>query len=513
MVCWRNTHTVAFGGKRNAQARVGRRRQGSKQDGRDSARGAAREPDGGTRRDAQPWLSWMLGRGSARMCEALCYYSKGWSRAIGHPEESKYICRDDMTTSQPTTFGQQLFFSPESGAWKSLRPDVTGEADDAKRQQILSEAAAAREELKAVLLSSLQMQHVVALAGSGTSLGEINGPSMWTLWDHCVNSNPDTGKDERKPTEQANAVIAEIGYETAVEQENIEALLSRCDAYLQIKKSEQVEKFVSVSKGVILKKCSAFLDGADDSKLASHRTFLHRLSRRRVRDSRMKLFTTNYDLCFERAAGKQGLVLLDGFSFTQPRQFDPRFFLYDIVRRPSTGDEVGNPLEGVFHLYKLHGSVNWDQSSSGDIEIKTDPTPETACLIYPAKGKYQQSYVQPHLELISQYLAALREPNTCLIVSGFGFNDDHLSEPIVAAVRTNPHLRLIIVNPSADDLTSRSKENNRYWDALYNLAKQGEDVWLINATFSEFAEMIPDLKSLTPAQRLTRDIKSLVKPT
>ena len=117
------------------------------------------------------------------------------------------------------------------------------------------------------------------------------------------------------------------------------------------------------------------------------------------------------------------------------------------------------------------------------------------------------------MELISQYLAALREPNTCLIVSGFGFNDDHLSEPIVAAVRTNPHLRLIIVNPSADDLTSRSKENNRYWDALYNLAKQGEDVWLINATFSEFAEMIPDLKSLTPAQRLTRDIKSLVKPT
>jgi hypothetical protein len=39
------------------------------------------------------------------------------------------------------------------------------------------------------------------------------------------------------------------------------------------------------------------------------------------------------------------------------------------------------------------------------------------------------------------------------------------------------------------------------------LAKQGEDVWLINANFGSFAEMIPDLKSLTPAQRLTRDIK------
>ena len=344
-------------------------------------------------------------------------------------------------------------------------------------------------------------------------LGAINGPSMWTLWDHCVNSNPDTGDNARTPTTQAQAVIDEIGYEVAVEKENIEALLSRCDAYLQIKKSANVEKFVSASKAVILKKCSEFLDSANDLQLASHRTFLHRLSRRRVRDSRMKLFTTNYDLCFERAAGKQGLIVLDGFSFTQPRQFDPRFFLYDIVRRPSTGDEVGNPLEGVFHLYKLHGSVNWDQSASGDIEIKSDPTPETACLIYPAKGKYQQSYVQPHLELISQYFSALREPNTCLIVSGFGFNDDHLSEPILAAVRTNPYLRLIIVNPSADDHTSRPKEPNRFWEALYGLAKQGEDVWLINANFSEFAEMIPDLKSLTPAQRLTRDIKSLANPT
>ncbi|QCJ29681.1 hypothetical protein FIU24_22665 [Pseudomonas aeruginosa] len=46
----RPLHTVGFLGKRSAQARMGRRRQGSKPNGRDSqeARGAAREPDGGT---------------------------------------------------------------------------------------------------------------------------------------------------------------------------------------------------------------------------------------------------------------------------------------------------------------------------------------------------------------------------------------------------------------------------------------------------------------------------------
>jgi hypothetical protein len=357
------------------------------------------------------------------------------------------------------------------------------------------------------------MQHLVVLAGSGTSLGTITkGPSMWDLWDYCVHSNPGTDKDVRQLTPLASKVITEVGYDSKAEKENIEALLSRCEALLQVKPTKDVTDFVTESKRVILNKCFKFLNSADDNQLAAHRTFLHRLSRRRVRDSRLKLFTTNYDLCYENAAGRQGLVVLDGFSFTQPRNFDPRFFAYDIVRRPLTGEEIGTPLEGVFHLYKLHGSVNWSRNGDGEIAMVPLPTPEQACLIYPAKGKYQQTYVQPHLELISRYFAGLREPNTCLLVVGFGFNDDHLAEPILTAVQTNPHLRVIIINPSADDLTARPKEKNKYWEKLFNLSKRGEDVWLINASFADFANIIPDLKSLTPAQRLERDIKTLATP-
>ncbi|HJW54319.1 MAG TPA: SIR2 family protein [Burkholderiaceae bacterium] len=421
-----------------------------------------------------------------------------------------------VTTASPasllstTTAGKPMFFGPESAAWKDLKPDIPTGVDPGEEQKLLATAKAAKEELKTVLLSSLQMQHVVVLAGSGTSLGPVTkGPSMWTLWDYCVNENPGTGNAKREISSTATKVIAAIGFNIAVEKENIEALLSRCEAFLQVTDSKEVAAFVTASKKVILEKCSQFIESTDANQLAAHRIFLHRLSRRRVRDSRLKLFTTNYDLCFETAAGRQGLVVLDGFSFTQPRHFDPRFFLYDIVRRPTTGDEVGTPLEGVFHLYKLHGSVNWSRTGDGEIEVTPQPTPESACLIYPAKGKYQQSYVQPHLELVSQYFSALRQPNTCLIVTGFGFNDDHLAEPILAAVRTNPHLRLIIVNPAADDLTARPKEKNKYWETLFSLAKQGEDVWLINANFGDFTEMIPDLRSLTPAQRLTRDIKDL----
>jgi hypothetical protein len=72
-------------------------------------------------------------------------------------------------TPTSTASGQQLFLTPEAGIWKALGPNVIGETDAAKRQ-MLPEAAIAREELKTVLLPSLQMQHVVALAGSGTPL-------------------------------------------------------------------------------------------------------------------------------------------------------------------------------------------------------------------------------------------------------------------------------------------------------------------------------------------------------
>ena len=141
---------------------------------------------------------------------------------------------------------------------------------------------------------------------------------------------------------------------------------------------------------------------------------------------------------------------------------------------------------------------------------KEKPTPDEACLIYPARGKYQQSFVQPHLESMAQYLAAVREPNTCLLAVGFGFNDDHLAEPLLAAAQSNPHLRLIIVDKEAH---ARAQEttDNRFWRAFAKLGGRGEDVWFIKAAFGDFVQMVPDLKSLTPADTLMKAIKGVTR--
>ena len=182
-----------------------------------------------------------------------------------------------------------------------------------------------------------------------------------------------------------------------------------------------------------------------------------------------------------------------------------------LFRSPRGADDVGNYLEGVFLLYKLHGSINWARLEDGTILEKEDPEPEEACLIYPAAGKYQQSFLQPHLESISQYLGVLREPNTCVLVIGFGFNDDHLSEPLLAAVRSNPHLRLVVVDPGSAERDREGHNGNAYWQQLFALGGKGEDVWFVNAGFSEFAKMIPDLKALTPADNLMKAIQGAAK--
>lgn len=380
----------------------------------------------------------------------------------------------------------KAFKTPRNVEWRPLeaKPNDEDQRKRAKNNQ---------EELRDMLMGSLQMQHVVVLAGSGCSL-TAGAPSMSNLWDAAV-GEPATNK--------ATAAARAVNHDLAIK--NIEALLSRIEASLQLDQQEALRDFLNESKSVILERCSNFLD---EEKLAAHRRFLHRLSRRRARDQRLKIFTTNYDLCFERAASALGSIAIDGFSFTSPRRYDPRYFNYDLVRRPRSGEEA-NYLEGVFLLYKLHGSVSWARKSDGTLFEETKPTPDEACLIYPAAGKYQQSFSQPHLESMAQYLAAVREPNTCVVVAGFGFNDDHLSEPLLAAAQSNPHLRLIIVDPYAEQQTTGI---NRYWQEFNTLASKGEDIWFVAADFEAFSEMVPDLKSLTPADTLVKAIQGVVKP-
>ncbi|WOD16989.1 SIR2 family protein [Paraburkholderia kirstenboschensis] len=389
--------------------------------------------------------------------------------------------------------GSERWLPLDERAMKSCRSEVGG-ALSAEEQDALSRN---RTQLADALTSGLQMPNPIVLAGSGTSLrGGVNGPSMGDLWvaTMCKQSS-----QQIELTAEANAICEKVGF--AFDNANIEHFLSRCDAYLSIYDDEQVSNFIVRCKATILRMCSEFVEKAN---LSGHEVFLQKIARRRTRDARLKIFTTNYDLCFEVAASNLGMMVVDGFSYGRHRRFDPSYFQYDFVRR---SDESQEFLEGVIHLAKLHGSVSWERDSKGDVHEKPAPDPAHACLIYPTKGKYQQAFVQPHLELLSRFLDSLRKPNTCVVISGFGFNDDHLSEPLVSAIKSNPSLKVFVADFCAVDHTDSDYMRENYWHELSDLAKKGLPVYFINASFQDFAGLIPDLKALTPAEQMANAVR------
>ncbi|MCP6280400.1 hypothetical protein NL459_27615, partial [Klebsiella pneumoniae] len=80
------------------------------------------------------------------------------------------------------------------------------------------------------LLKSLQFPNLSFFAGSGTSLGDVGGPSMWDLWKFAMWENPlllENG--QLKP--DAITVCDKVRYSER-DYPNIEHFLSNCEAYL-----------------------------------------------------------------------------------------------------------------------------------------------------------------------------------------------------------------------------------------------------------------------------------------
>lgn len=393
--------------------------------------------------------------------------------------------------------GQQAYLPPGSAEWLPLTEDafkVIKDTDELDIEKIDANKAA----LSDMFAAALQTPNLGFFAGSGTSLGDVGGPSMWHLWAQTMCSD-----DKGTLSKDALKVIEKVHYAER-DHPNIEHFLSQCDAYLAFNNDKEVNDFVDAVKSQILKACSEFIS-TPESDISAYRNLLQKLARRRVRDPRLKVFTTNYDMCFETAASDLGMITIDGFSYTRKRRFDGKHFTYDIVRREADGHEFA---EGIYHLLKLHGSVSWLREGR-EIYEHISPNATNACLIYPAKGKYQQAFLQPHLELLSRFLEFLRQPNSCLMVAGFGFNDDHLSEPIYSAIQSNPSLKLVLCDfQCIHHIHNQGHHGSSpYWQKLHALALDGFDIHFISSSFSNLVHHIPYLRSASPAEQLANAVR------
>lgn len=372
----------------------------------------------------------------------------------------------------------------------------------------------AEQDARRVLSDLFRCNNLVVLAGLGTSLcvrdndGNSLAPTMNALWESVKGSIELVGELDWN---EIMTLVKQPAGDT-----NFENLLSRCrlaESFLEDGELEKVRNFISAAEITIREKVD-FLK--PNTQLRTHLEFLRRVARRSNRKSRAKVFTTNYDRCFEEA-GRQGrYVVIDGFSQTQPPTFDSVYYNYDIVLRDRNSD-AADFIPNVFHLYKVHGSIDWERDDATG-EIRKVGRTKSPLLIYPRSSKYEMAFSQPYLEMMSAFQAALREPNTGLLVVGFGFNDNHIAEPILSAVRSNLSLKTVVVSPrlSSSEVNAQGVPlpgetgTNAHLGKLASLISNGDArLAMLSCSFDELIPYIPDIVAETDLEKHLERVRKL----
>ncbi len=160
----------------------------------------------------------------------------------------------------------------------------------------------------------------------------------------------------------------------------------------------------------------------------------------------VEVFTPNYDLLFEQAFEKHSHPHFDGFVGSREPWFDIASIEHDVVPSRWT------------RLWKLHGSINWEQVTEGtaaNARIRVVRVARAAAvgqvMIYPSHIKYDQSRRMPYLAMLDRLRSFFRgdpgkrrkdadsydEGAPRLIVCGYSFLDDHINEVILDGLRGN----------------------------------------------------------------------------
>lgn len=179
------------------------------------------------------------------------------------------------------------------------------------------------------------------------------------------------------------------------------------------------------------------------------------------RKSAIEIFTTNYDLLMEQALDDLEIPYFDGFIGSRRAFFDLRAVEDNLI-----------PVHWT-RLWKIHGSINWYQEidqihkkvyRSSDVKI------DASHLIYPSHLKYEESRKMPYLALIDQLNRFLRKKSALLILSGYSFNDGHLNDAIVNALKSNPTAMALGLMYGSYEATDAKPAQERYPEA-YRLAR------------------------------------------
>lgn len=138
----------------------------------------------------------------------------------------------------------------------------------------------------------------------------------------------------------------------------------------------------------------------------------------------MKVFSLNYDLCFEKIVGQDKIEL--GFDEMGEWSYN-NFELAD---------------SKSYTLYKLHGSLDWYTDLDTNKLKQSDEAHPNPLLIFGENNKLRA--IDPYLFYIYEFRRFCFHADLKLIVCiGYSFSDEHINEIITQAVKNNSQVRVL----------------------------------------------------------------------
>lgn len=237
--------------------------------------------------------------------------------------------------------------------------------------------------------------------------------------------------NELEENKKYKLLIKELA-KTGKNVDNIEDILSFIRGLLQVAKGGDVRGLNEKSLLTLEKEVCKKIVEKINVLLPNKKTPFHKLAKwisSIDREIPIEIFTTNYDMLIEQALEDLEVPYFDGFVGARRSFFDLRAVEGNLIPRHWT------------RVWKIHGSINWYQEElEGQKKVyRSSEILKDAChLIYPSHLKYEQSRKMPYLALIDQLSRFIRQKSSFLVISGHSFNDEHLNDTIINALKANP---------------------------------------------------------------------------
>lgn len=197
-------------------------------------------------------------------------------------------------------------------------------------------------------------------------------------------------------------------------------------------------------------------------------------ARQAARTKPVEVFTTNYDILFERSLEIARVPVFDGFTGSYRPFFNAEYVDND--------DRLPGPE--TVRLWKMHGSVNWEEVNlpSGKRVVRGEQT-ESGTMILPTHRKYDESRRQPYVALMGRLARVLSRDGAILFCAGFSFGDQHINATMFEALDNHPlsHVVALCHSPiSEDHVVVRAAMQRK------NLMVLGPNAAVIGGVFGEW---------------------------